>query len=599
MLLNHVAAPLVGGHFAALDGRCRIPRRDRPPNHLTARPMPSPSTPAAPIGSPGDDRPWSLRDRRTVATFGAVLFLYVGLRAVAMAQAQFLEDHDSTLYLFQIDQIVSDGLGVIWSFNVDSAPFFPVVATPMSALTGSAELGARLTSLLFSGLMVLALFDIGRRMAGPAAVATGLLLVALNPTLAKLSFAVLTEPSFIATFYVAAWIFWLQFENPRLGLAALIGLVAGLAFTNRLEGILYLAFFPALQAVHYLWFSKGRYDLRRLMSWTAIFSACFAVFAVAEVARVSDHMGKLALNGRQAWVALLNDGTRSTDEAIYGLDYDPGTVNIEHVLANPLSMGDVESQVDPRAMVRRMVLNVEELSSVRLSELLGAMALALFGLGMLDLWLRGRRFEAVAVLGMIGVGFAAPIAHNVTPRHVAVVVPIMLLVAGLGVGYAARAISSGLSTDRRRSRALTVASLTLLAIGGWAYPLSVSLRGLDRPNMEYHPNDLVEPIRIVQSTQEELGRTPAIISRKAYLPYYAGIGLGLPMPYTDYEGLVEYSRINDADLLYLVYPGRRPFMSAFAGEGTPPPFELIYEGRSSLGQQVELYRLSDSAGGDE
>lgn len=560
--------------------------------------MPPTSTPAAANGSPGDHRPWSLRDRRTVAAFGALLFVYVGLRAVAMAQAQFLEDHDSTLYLFQIERIVSDGLGVVWGFNVDAAPFFPVAAAPMAALTGSAELGARLTSLLFSGLLFLAVLDIGRRMAGPAAVATGLLLVALNPTLARLSFAVLTEPSFIATFYVAAWMFWLQFEDPRLGLAALIGLVAGLAFTNRLEGILYLAFFPALQAVHYFLFSEGRYGPRRLLSWTAVFVACFAVFAAPEVARVSSHMGELALNGRQAWVALLNDGSRSYEEAIYGLDHDPGTINIEHVLANPQSMGDVGSQFDPRAMVRRIVLNVEQLSSVRLSELLGAVALTLFGLGMVDLWLRGRRFEAVAVLAMVGVGLAAPIAHTVSPRHVAIVVPIMLLVAGLGVSYVACAVSSSLSTDRRRSRGLTLVSLMLLAIGGWVYPLSVSLRGLDRPNMEYHPNDLREPIRIIQSAAEELGRTPAIVSRKAYLPYYAGTGLGLPLPYTDYEGLVEYSRINNADFLYLVYPEPRAFMSVFADGDTSPPFELLYEGRSSLGRRVELYGVSDSAGGE-
>jgi hypothetical protein len=561
--------------------------------------MPPTTTPAAALGSSGDDRPWTLQNRGTITAFGAVLLVYIGLRAVAMAQAQFLEDHDSTLYLFQIDRILADGLGVVWGFRPDAAPFFPVVSAPMSALTGSAESGARLTSLLFSGLLFLALLDIGRRIAGPAAVAVGLLLVALNPTLVRLSFAVLTEPSFIATFYVAVWLFWLQFESPRLALAALMGLVAGLAFTNRLEGILYLAFFPALQAVHYVWFSERRYDLKRLVSWTAVFVACFAVFAGAEIARVSNQMGKPALNGRQAWVALFNDGARARDEAIYGLDYDPGTINIDYVLANPASMDEVASQADPRAMVRRVVLNVEELSTTRLSELLGAVALALFGLGMVDLWQRGRRFEAVAVLAMVAVGLAAPLAHTLNPRHIAVVVPIMLLVAGLGVGYASRAIVPSLSPDRRLARGLTVASLALVAIAGWAYPLSVSLRGLHRPNTEYHPNDFVEPIRIVRSAQKELGRAPAIIARQAYLPYYAGTGLGLPMPYTDFEGLVEYSRINDADFLYLVHPPQRPFASAFAGEEASPPFELVYEGRSSLGQRVELYRLTDGTRGVE
>lgn len=542
---------------------------------------------------------WSLRGRKGLVAAAVLLSVYVALRLVGLQSALWVEDHDSISYLVHIEKVLRDGLGAVWSFGPDTTPFYPVAGAFFASLGGSTELGARLASLFFSVLMLAALFDIGRRMAPPLAVAAGLLLVAFNPLLIKLSYAVLTEPSFVATFYLALWIFWLQYEKPKLGLAALLGLVAGLAFLNRLEGILYLAFFPALQAAHYL-FAEGRsYDLRRLASWTAVFVVCFGALAVPQVVKVSDQMGRLALNGRQAWVAMLNQGDQGYEEAIYGLDHDPGLVNLDYVQSHPEALGQAQSGVDPRAMLRRVVLNFDELMRMRLGELLGAMGLALFGLGLVDLWSRRRRFEAFIVLAGIGVGVAAPLAHNVVPRHIAVIVPIMLMTAGFGVGYVARALVAGGSKALAGRGNLLMAAVTVAALAGWAYPLSVTLRGLDRPNTEYHPDDFAEPVEIVQSlTRGE--DPPVIVTRKSYFAYFAGGGHErLHLPYTDYEGLVRFNRTNEVDFLFLRHNGLirdRPLMSAFTGEEPPPHFELLYRGVGSLGEKMELYRFLPDGG---
>jgi len=552
------------------------------------------------LAAPWHAATWNLRDRGTLLAFAAVSIAYLALRLVALLRARFVEDHDSMLYLFQIDQVNAKGLGVVWDFGVDANPFFSVASAPLSALLGSAEVGARMTSLAFSLLLLIALFDIGRRIGTPVAAALGLLFVAFNPTLINLSHAVLTEPTFIAIFYVAVWIFWIQYGDPRPGLAALLGLVAALAFITRLEGILYLAFFPALQCLHYFFFRNGRYDTRRLIRWNAAFVLGFAVLAVTEVGRVSQQVGRLALNGRQAWVALLNNGQGGYEESIYGLDYDPGTINIDHVLGNPQAMSSVESAIDPGTMLRRVVFNFDELVSVRLSELIGALALALFGLGLLELWLGGRRFEALSVLAMIGVGVAGPLAHTVSPRHVAIVVPIMLLTGGLGAVLLIRSVLPRAGHAQARYALTGLVALAVLV--GWAYPLSVTIRGLDRPNLGYDPADFTGPAEIVRSLRSEPDRPPVIVARHAYFPYYAGAGLGLPLPHTDYEGLVEYSRINGAEFLYLVHdrpvpdPDERLFMAEFAGEQAPPEFELLYRGTSGLGQKVELYRFLDDEG---
>lgn len=555
----------------------------------------------APTGNAAaaEDGAWGLGDWRGWVAAAVLVSVYLVLRLVGLRNALWVEDHDSISYLVQIEQVLRDGIGAIWSFGPDATPFYPLAGAFFASLGGSAELGARLASMFSSLLMLAALFDIGRRVATPAAVAAGLLLVAFNPLLIKLSYAVLTEPSFVATFYIALWIFWIQYRNPRLGVAALLGVVAGLAFLNRLEGILYLAFFPALQAVHYFFADSRRYDVRRLASWTGVFAVCFGALAVPQVVKVSDQMGRPALNGRQAWVAMLNQGDQGYEEAIYGLDYDPGIANLDYVQSRPEVLGQMQSGVDPRAMLRRVVLNFDELNNLRLGELLGAVGLALFGLGLVDLWSRRRRFEALFVLAVIGVGVAAPLAHNVVPRHIAVIIPIMLLTAGIGAHYAARALVTGGSQALAGRGNLLTAVITVAALAGWGYPLSVPLRGLDRPNMEYHPDDFIEPVEIVQSLSE--GDPPVIVTRKSYFAYFAGGGHERRhLPHTNYEGLVRFSRINGVDFLFLRHNAQirdRPLMSAFTGEEAPPHFELLYRGvGSNFGEKLELYRFLPEGG---
>lgn len=552
----------------------------------------SDSTVATPAAAEGG--PWSLRNRGGLVAAAVVLAAYVALRLVGLRGSVWVEDHDSISYLVHIEKVLRDGLGSVWTFGPDTTPFYPVVGAFFAALGGSTELGARLGSLFLSVLMLVALFDIGRRVAPPAAVAAGLVLVAFNPLLVQLSYAVLTEPGFVATFYVALWIFWIQYRSPRLAMAALLGVVAGLAFLNRLEGILYLAFFPALQATHYLFADERRYDARRLGAWAAIFVVCFGALAVPQIVKVSDQMGRPALNGRQAWVAMLNQADLDYEEALYGLDHDPGMVNLDYVQSNPDALGQVQSGMDPGAMLRRIVFNFDELVNVRLGEILSAVALALFGLGLVDLWSRRRGFEAFIVLASIGVGVAAPLAHNVVPRHIAVIIPIMLLTAGIGAGYAARVLAGGGSRALAGRASLLTAVVVVAALAGWAYPLSVIVRGLDRPNLEYHPDDFEEPVQIVKSLTEG-EEPPVIVTRKSYFAYFAGGGHErLHLPHTDYDGLVRFSRINDVDFLFLRHNGLitdRPFMSAFGGPEEPPDFELLYRGRSRMGESIELYRV--------
>ena len=112
-----------------------------------------------------------------------------------------------------------------------------------------------------------------------------------------------------------------QYSAPTVASGALLGLIFGLSFLDRTEGILYLAFIPFVQVVHY-WFTRDRsYSSRQLVRWGATFIAVFVLLAAPQVWRVSRRMGGFAINGRQAWALFLGRDLTGVarDRKLWGL----------------------------------------------------------------------------------------------------------------------------------------------------------------------------------------------------------------------------------------------------------------------------------------
>lgn len=530
--------------------------------------------------------------------FLGILFIYLVLRAVAWKNTTLLEDHDSVSYLGQIKLFLTFDLQEIINMDPDGTPFYPFFGALCSLPGWSVETGARLCSLLFSSVLFLAVLGIGKQIAKRLAVAIGLLILSFSPVLISLSFSVLTEASYIATIYLGLWFFWTQYKEPKLWKGAILGIIFGLCFLNRTEGILYLAIIPLLQGAHSLFGRQKQYDFKRLTGWTFLFIISFSLLAIPQIWRVSHKMGHLAINGRQVWTLILkNPDGKSYEEKLYGLDLSPSQINLSYVQSHPEVIGQFVSKVRPRDYIEIMVWNYEQLNKEQLGILIGPLGLILFGFGLFALYLAGRHFEAFLVLAFIAFNLVGPLMHNVALRHIAVIAPLMVLIEGIGIVY----LSQQLLEFHKSSfmgKHLPFVFLFVL-IGASAPRLYVKLF---RPpqfnsyfkNPEYSPMDLEEPVSIVQETaRNELLRPPVIVARKNYLSYFAA-GSPVLLPYTDYEGLVTYSHLNNIDFLFLQHRllTEYPFLEAFLKDSSPPDdFLLVYRRKDRYGQNIELYRF--------
>ncbi len=490
-----------------------------------------------------------------------------------------------------------DFKGLYYS-SADNTPFYPAVASLFSAITGSVEGGARLCSLFFSSVVFLSIIGIGRKIATSYEIALALILLACGPYLVRFSFSVLTEPSYVGTIYAGFWLFWYTQDSPKLKYAFGLGLIFALGFLNRIEGILYLAAIPLFQLLHFFTSATRQYSGRQLSGWISTFVIVFCLVSAAQVWRVSDLMGSPSLNGRQTWSLVLNNNdTRSYRQKVFGLDYSPGQINLHYLREHPEARETLVSNIGFLPYVisyaKVVVHNLRDLLSNTLGTLIGPFGLIFFMFGLVALGVRDRYYEIFLIVGFVGLGLAAPLVHDVAERHIAIIGPLMILLNGIGIFFLAERIARFIDFKFLNREVMAILLLcTLLAIS--AVPLKRTLLQPLGVFSAYRASELEKPVALIKAAvNEELGRPANVVASKSYLPFYSE-SRAIPLPATDYAGLVRYMNLNEGDFLFLDrwrLTDHR-FRKDFFEEKKTPDFQLLYTGKNRWGEIHRLYRFT-------
>lgn len=511
----------------------------------------------------------------------ASLLIYVLLRLAGLANSPEFEDNDSLGYMRFAGTFASLDWRAIVEMNPDATILFPLLTAVFSLLGLETASAARLVSLLASVGVAVAVYLIGRRVAGAVAGSIAVLLLAVNPFFIRFSYSILSEPLYVCIVTFVLLVFLRHYERPTLRSGLLLGLLCGLAFLTRIEGLLLALAIPALQIAHRLIF-KGGYDWQRAAGSVAVLAGVFLLLAAPQVLRTSHAMGSFSINGRAVWSVILNapDG-KSYAEKIYGLDYDPGITNLKYLQRNPEALSASPAGADTVSLVRgyasTVVENLETLHDENLSATMGLAVVAFALVGLVSLLGRQRtRTDALAICAFLVVYIAAPLLHNVIPRHIASLGPLIAVLAGAGLVQAAATI-----TGERASGALRIAALGgLFAVTASAYLFDLARLYLrpDNINRTYDAATLRAPAAVLREHAERGGDPPVIVARKTYLGYYADAKTVL-IPHTDLAGLLRFCKLNDADFLFIDHGklAGYPFLVELGTARWREHFELLHE----------------------
>ena len=540
----------------------------------------------------------------------ACLVAFLGIRLAGVINQPLLEDHDSSGYLHRISVFAGSQSDDLDAMTADLLPLFPLASAALTRLGLPAEASARLISLTASVLTAVLIVMVAVRFGSWPAGAFAAMLIAFEPTMARLSYAVLTEPLYTALVTLGLWLMVRGSRSaPTLPGAIALGLVFGLSFLDRLEGILFLVAIPCLQWCLTLAAHRDSYlaQLRPLLAWTAVFGAVFVVLAAPQVWYVSKEMNQFALNGRQAWSVILNvRNGQSEEQRLQGLDYSPTTTNLRHLQSTPADLAKLDATVSLKARVERVTTNLDILQRQSLPQLLGLTVLVFVPLGLLFLLRAGHAPAAFVLAGFGVLAFVAPVMHDTIPRHILVSAPPLILLAAFGALGAGRELARHSEACRWRGwiTPALLLGLTLVTVAFNAWPLWRMTTGPDNSNpvADRYSDPALYP-RFLPMLETTCAATPGevLLVRKRYIATLSSC-TRLMMPYATLGQLQRYAEANGATLMFVEsqWDSERPFYHALVEAPVAPDgFELLASDKLPDGRRRFLYRLHPQSFGSQ
>jgi len=348
-------------------------------------------------------------------------------------------------------------------------PLYPVLVAAAHAVIDDWEIAAVTVSVLGGTAAVGCLYGFARAAFGITTAFAAAAILAVHPSAIEFSGDVQSEGIYLALFLGAVWALWLALRSASPAAAALAGLLSGLAYLTRPEGIGLLAVGGALAAGHVL---RRSWSRRRAATWCALLFLTAACVAGPYVAWLRVETGGWSLTQKKSvgWVMGLS-GPVAPEAAAPPAPPDAAATRA----ASPAgSTSEAQKQESEMRVARdRFAHYLDALVDLLHTDLrafrLELLAILLAG-ALIGRWrhLSARGVFVVMIVGLYGAVLYA-LASNVgyvSARHA---LPPLTVAFG-HVGAALLAATGALSVSRRR----IAVALILLAVAGIG--LSKSLR---------------------------------------------------------------------------------------------------------------------------
>jgi 4-amino-4-deoxy-L-arabinose transferase-like glycosyltransferase len=191
------------------------------------------------------------------------------------------------------------------ALNHEYHPLFPALIAAVHSLIGDWELAGVVVSVIGGTAAVACLYGFVRAAFGRTTAFVAAAILAVHPYVIKFSGDVQSEGLYLGLFLGAVWALWLALRNASLRAASVAGLLCGLAYLTRPEGIGLLVVGGALAAWQAL---RGSWSRRRLVAWGALLFLSTALVGGPYVAWIRADSGVWSLTQKKSvgWVTGLS-----------------------------------------------------------------------------------------------------------------------------------------------------------------------------------------------------------------------------------------------------------------------------------------------------
>lgn len=159
--------------------------------------------------------------------------------------------------------------------DIIQPPVFPILIAISYFFTNDAIISGYFISSLFSALSIIPLFLIGEKLFNRTASILATLLFIANPLLFSTTTSILSEPTFCFFFLWVVFFFFSFLRKPSSLAALTIGVMIGLAYSTRVEGLLLIITFIIFLIIerhnNFKWQNRAKYLFYGLIGFLVIY----------------------------------------------------------------------------------------------------------------------------------------------------------------------------------------------------------------------------------------------------------------------------------------------------------------------------------------
>ncbi|MDD5559208.1 glycosyltransferase family 39 protein [Candidatus Methylomirabilis sp.] len=496
----------------------------------------------------------------------------------------YMIDYDFYVWVEGAKTLRQEGIGAVG--KVYKEPLLSLLLNLVAPIFGGNYEGAGKAISLLSGSIAIGLvFLLAYELFGSRLLALlAALLVAVHPQIIYYSTHPFSEALYLCLIMLAMLCFWRAHQGGSLPVAVASGVVLGLAFLTRIPGI---ATVLTLLLLSFATLAAGRFQSRPAMARCAAVTLGFLLLAGPYWISIHSHTGQWRLSNKVDPNVLIREAYSAYDPAQKVENYERLLYGADRA-AVPEESGLFTSFLrHPLPMLT--AYRHQLFLGLQLAHFVFPLALVVLGLIVLMCLAWGgdeARKRGIVYLSMLAPFFAYPLGH-VELRYMAPLIPVFVLLALEGTRWAGSYLPKLLRQERteamvkRAGLALSVtAAVVILAWSG--RELAAYLQR----------TPWSEPIELQQAglwLKTHTAPDAVIMARKPMPAFYAERSW-VPLPYTDYEGLLRSLREQRVSFLVMD--------EIFAGRLRPQLRFLLYEPDRirALTELVPVHVLSEQQG---
>ncbi len=293
------------------------------------------------------------------------------------------------------------------------ACFIPVFKNP--------EIVGVALSLIFSSFLPVMVFYFGEKVFNRRTGILSSILVVVYPALSLYSFSVLTEATYTTIVFFSILITWKAVESGKLLFYLVSGILVGLSYLTRHEGIIYSVFAFFFMFIT-IFIDKGQ-DRRKRIAGLAVFSFALILTISPYIVLVHDVTGVWSLSPKLN--TAISIGIIPRDELLINR-YD--TIEKNQVTSF------IQSNLS--AVFAKFLKNFKEGVTVGISRLVMPLLFVFVGLGLFKKkWKRGQVFPRLFLIAFIFPSFITASFFFANPRYYISALPILLIFIASGINY--------------------------------------------------------------------------------------------------------------------------------------------------------------------